>query len=231
MENKPAGQKRLSVWRISRYAFLGVPISLRHLKMPWKDVSTPRFPFLFSLLPLLMAIVIGSITGPWAIEDVYVSQDEFILVRIIGFVEAIPYSIIAFIVLFSWIPFVVNLLLLGWCLLVLSVFKSITKKSIQVAEGAQRVIYFSAFFQFVFFILFTCLPGFFINSHSNLTMVSIVFWVTVSILAITRLASIFQGIRRETNGNNFAGFLCILPCIDVWYFMFILSISFSLRLL
>jgi len=208
---------KLTIWSVAKYACRGVPVSVKHLDRPWKEVLTPRFPLFFSLLPLLTVVVVGSIVGEWRTGDVYVPKDEFIIVRILGFVEAIPYSIIAFTVLYSWVPFVVNLLLLGWCFFILSVFKRITNEDIQVAQGAKRVVYFSAFFQFLLFSVFFCLPGFLVDPHFALTVRSVVFWLVTSTAAIIRIMSLFQGMRREANRNVFVGFLSVIPCIDAWY--------------
>jgi len=208
------------MWRVVRYACLGVPISVKHLDCPWKNVLTPRFPLFFSLLPLVTVIVVCSIIGPWRTEDIYIPSDEFILVRIVGFVEAVPYGIIAFTVLFSWIPFVVNLLLLGWCFLILLVFKAITKKDIQVTQGIYRVVYFSAFFQFLFFSVLTYLPSFPIGPHFKLIAGTVIYWLVILAFATIRVMSVFQGMRRETKGNIFAGLLSILCCVDVWWFLY-----------
>ena len=131
---KPAEPKRLSVWAVTKHACFGVPITVRWLDRPWKEVLTHRFPLFFSILPWVGFIVLCSITEPWDIEAVSVPKDEFFLVRIIGFIDAVPYGIIAFTVLYSWVPFLVNILLLGWCLIILVVFKASTKKIFRLSK-------------------------------------------------------------------------------------------------
>jgi len=203
--------------QVIKYAILGVPISIKHLDYSWKEILTPRFPVFFSLLPTLVAILLGAIIGPWATEDVYVPQSESILVRIIGLVEAVPYSIIAYVTLFSWMPFVINLLSLGWCALILLFFKLITKKDIQITQAAQRATYFSAFFQSIFFTFYSCLPGLFVDPHSAVTFGSAFVWLVVYCLGMVRVIAVVQSMRLETNGSILGGLLSGLLCVDVWY--------------
>jgi len=117
-------------------------------------------------------------------------------------------------------PIVVNLFLLGCYLLIL---RSCKKKNndIQVIHGAQRVLYFSAFFQALFVALAYLLLGWQDYEHTSTLMSGIgaALWVVVVIACVGRLMAVFQGMRRETGGDFLASLSSLLLSIDVWFFM------------
>jgi len=207
---------KVSIWNASKYTILGAPISLKLIKVPWSDLLTPKFPLLYSLLPFLFYIIVGSILEPWHIGNT--PEYDYILARVI---EGVPISILFYLMFFSWIPLLLNLLLLGWCFLILSIFKKLKNRNDQATQGAQRITYFSAFYEFLFFMLLTCLPGFLLNPHAKFTAGTALFVIIVGFAGIMRLGAVFQGMRHQTGGNILAGLLSILCCVDVWCFVYL----------
>jgi len=205
-------QKRLSMWRIIKYACLGVPIFVKHLDRPWKDVLTPRFPLFFSVLGWLLVMVLCFVTGIFRLG---LFTDEY------GISDIGAYAGYCFggFVIWCWIPIVINLFLLGWCMLLLLILKN-HANDIKVIHGAQRVTYFSAFFQAIFiFVAYSSLGWQAVNADITgfgVTVLKAILWLIVGLACIVRLMTVFQGMRRESNGSVLVGFLSIFACLDIW---------------
>jgi hypothetical protein len=209
MGKRPAEPKRLSVWAVTKYACLGVPISVKYLDGPWREVLTPRFPLFFSVLGLLLVAMAGFMLGLLRFEEMDTG-------------DIAAYGFYCFAGLHIWylVPIVVNLFLLGCYLLIL---RSCKKKNndIQVVHGAQRVLYFSAFFQALFVALAWLLLGWQAYEHISGFMSGLraMLWVVVIIACVGRLMAVFQGMRRETGGDFLAALSSLLLSIDVWFFV------------
>jgi len=206
MEKKHAEQKRLSVWAVTKYTCLGVPISVKRLDRPWKETLTPRLPLFFPLLVAFLYIMAGTAFGLLSRADEEYSQT---FTDVVSSMFVVSFMTVCCLILF-------NVVLLGWCFLILWIFKRITEKETQVTHGAQRVTYFAAVFQpltiFIPFVIFWQYGG----RPFGLAINSVLLLVLL-IACIIRVMAVFQGMCREAGGNIWIGFLSIIPCVDVWF--------------
>ena len=211
MVNNSSLYKKLSVWQVSKFAFLGVPITLKQLQFPWKEIMTPRFPLFFSILGWFSITIFGFVLD---IFELNLFQEK----NVVSEIGAYAFYCFAGFGIYVWIPIVVNVLLFCWCFIILLFFKKISKININIIYGSRRVIYFSAFFQM--FYLFT--SYYYLVWEAKTTtgetseIIRLLLLIFMIVTALLRIGAVFQGIRRETNGNVWAGLLSVIGCTDIW---------------
>ena len=84
-----------------------------------------------------------------------------------------------------------------------------------IKQASRKILYFSSFYQMILIVTFSLLYVLNIFSqHSKISMI-----LLFSVLAL-RLSSVFQAMRRETNGSILAALLSVIPCLDVWGIIF-----------
>jgi len=206
---------KLTIWSVAKYACRGVPILENRLDYSWQRISTPKFPLAFTFLGIFFYIL-----PPVVVElfDV-VSKDSLRFSAGVMLGDMATPICVIFCVIFG-----INLLILGWCFLILFAFKKITSsRHIQVIQESQRAIYFSTFFQ-PFILLLLSLLGIQIGGLGFGLTPNLVLYLLLFGVCILRVFALFQGMRRNAKGNGWVGLCAIVFCVDAWYGLFILFI-------
>jgi hypothetical protein len=209
---------RLSAFTVLKYNCLGVPISLKHLPYEWREVVPGAFPLAFSFFAALMAAVLagfGFLYSSWPCYARMTLRDFF----------GESWSI--FRMAFLW-QVVFNSVLFCHCALVLYLWNRFTKGGAECSRGAQRVVYFSSFWVSVTVFVWTLEWAVYNGAVIPAALMGFGLFVVFPIALVLRVLSIFQGVRRETQGSIPAAGLSLVGAVDLWLAPFLLMLVWGL---
>lgn len=196
-------KKAFSSLDVIKSVLTGAPFIWRNEAVPWHLVTVPRFPVAFSLLSGIFWAVLSKVKAIQVQESVALKEVIF------GLITGSVISGGFFIVL--------NVVIMGGFWLVLETFKNryAEKDSGTLIAGAQRVLYFSTFFQTVFFLFMgvSYLAGTYVGASDWLEYPLLLGFLGFGTL---RLMAVFQSMRNETRGSVFAGLFAMFFCFDLW---------------
>ncbi|MHC4620407.1 MAG: hypothetical protein ACYTEQ_21875 [Planctomycetota bacterium] len=180
------------------------PFVWRNQPVPWHTMRVPGFPIAFSLLSGLIWAVTSQVKAMQVVQHP-VSLQQFVF----PFIGSLIVSGAFFVAL--------NGIIMGAFWVVLTQFKSKSGESGSGTSlaGAQRVSYFSTFFQPIFFLILA-LPFLIQRRVGFVTWVEYTLLVSLAGSGLIRLVAAFQSMRRETGGSILAGLLASLLCFDLW---------------
>ena len=213
----------LSNWGVLKYAMRGVPITEKYTGVPWVSLITPNFPAVFSLMAgflyLIPGIVYSMFSGAGEAGNVAIGT------KVIGIAGTLIMIAVA--------ACIINLVLFGWCSVVLVLFRRITNTRIKITPRAQRITYFAALYPPIHFLSTAMLTVLHSAQYRNgwIVQCEIIGFVAVVLLVfalVMRLLTVFQGMRREANGSVWIGGLGIVGCVDVWLILYSLLFEYLL---
>ena len=214
--NQIPAVRRLSTLEVLKYNLRGVPISLKHLPYEWTAVVPGAFPLAYPFLAALMAAPIGGFGFLYSASPSYAGMTvgDFFTQSWSLFAQAFLLQ-----VLFNSVFFC-------YCALVLYVWNRLTSGGADCTRGPQRVVYFSSLWLSVMaFAVALYWAEYFGAALPDALMYPLILAV-FPVAVVLRVLSIFQGVRRETQGSSLAAGLSVVGALDIW-----LSARFLVRVL
>lgn len=188
--------------------FHGAPFFLRK-EITWKNIRVPPFPVFLSILSGILFYFPVFIKASRMEASRIGSQAPLSLVNLI----------IAFLiscVIGTLSIFLLNFINLFWYRHIIKKIKKTQHfNSKDYIFGSQRILYFSAFYQLLLFVVFVSVDE--ISFYFPYDTKYIYTAVIIILIGSVRLSSVFQGMLREVNGSKISALISIFPCFDVWF--------------